>query len=151
MIEKLRSHLKSDKGFTLIELLVVIAIIAILVVIVVAAINPLERLRDASDRGAAGNIRSAGTLVSTCITQEVAENSPIADIYTTTDADDGCGNAANLGSYGTVPAGVTFTANAAINNICATAANAGGHFTPVTFNSSTGATSDPRTAAGACL
>src|SRR3989344_9244905 len=69
MIDRLRSHLKSEKGFTLIELLVVIAIIAILVVIVIVAINPIARLNDARDRTAASNVRSTGTLVSTCITK----------------------------------------------------------------------------------
>ena len=68
MLEKLRAHLRKSEGFTLIELLVVIAIIAILVIIVVVAINPVQRLQDASDRRAAANTRSAGTLVSTCIT-----------------------------------------------------------------------------------
>ena len=72
MKEKLLSILKNrrdDKGFTLIELLVVIAIIAILVVIVVVAINPVQRLNDAADRTAQSNVRSAGTLIGTCITQ----------------------------------------------------------------------------------
>ncbi len=68
MIEKLKSHLRGRKGFTLIELLIVIAIIAILVLIVVVAINPAQRLRDASNRTAASNVRSAGTLISTCVT-----------------------------------------------------------------------------------
>lgn len=68
MIRKLKSHLRSKKGFTLIELLIVIAIIAILVLIVVVAINPAQRLRDASNRTAASNVRSAGTLISTCVT-----------------------------------------------------------------------------------
>ena len=68
MIEKLKSHLSNKKGFTLIELLIVIAIIAILVLIVVVAINPAQRLRDASNRTAASNVRSAGTLISTCVT-----------------------------------------------------------------------------------
>ena len=75
MKDKLLSILKErkdKKGFTLIELLVVIAIIAILVVIVVVAINPVQRLNDATDRTAASNARSAGTLISTCITQELA-------------------------------------------------------------------------------
>ncbi len=69
MLKKLQSHRKSARGFTLIELLVVIAIIAILVVIVVVAINPAERLREAADRAGASNARSAGTLLSTCITR----------------------------------------------------------------------------------
>lgn len=68
MIEKLKSHLRSKKGFTLIELLIVIAIIAILVLIVVVAINPAQRLRDADNRQAASNVRSAGTLIGTCVT-----------------------------------------------------------------------------------
>jgi len=69
MIEKLRSHLKSEKGFTLIELLVVIAIIAILVVIVIVAINPIGRLQDAANRRAASNVRAAATGVAACLTQ----------------------------------------------------------------------------------
>lgn len=70
MIDRLRSHLKSEKGFTLIELLVVIAIIAILVVIVVVAINPAERLREAADRRALANVRASGTLLTSCVTRQ---------------------------------------------------------------------------------
>ncbi|HSX58525.1 MAG TPA: prepilin-type N-terminal cleavage/methylation domain-containing protein [Candidatus Saccharimonadales bacterium] len=76
MIDRLRSHLKSEKGFTLIELLVVIAIIAILVVIVVVAINPVERLRESTDRAAAANVRATGTLLSACMTKVLSLSTP---------------------------------------------------------------------------
>lgn len=72
MIDRLRSHLKSEKGFTLIELLVVIAIIAVLVVIAIVAINPLQRIRDGQDRAARSNVRSTGTLVATCMTRALS-------------------------------------------------------------------------------
>lgn len=155
MIDRLRSHLRSEKGFTLIELLVVIAIIAILVIIVLVAINPLERLRDASDRRASSNVRSAGTLVSTCITKEIELNTPLANIYSTTNAN-GCANPTRLATYGTPPpttgAGAVALSVSATTpqNICALAANGGGH-NAVSWNSSNGVTSDPNTAAGTCL
>ena len=117
MLEKLRAHLKKSEGFTLIELLVVIAIIAILVIIVVVAINPVERLNEANDREAASNARSAGTLIGTCVTQELAAGNDT----------DSCDDAAGLNAYGNVPAvieaGVTgkiHSDGAAIpSNICA--------------------------------
>lgn len=99
MKDRLLARLKSRKGFTLIELLVVIAIIAILVVIVVVAINPVQRLNDATDREAASNARSAGTLISTCITQEL--------VATGGDANNcilGVGTA--LDTYGNMPSSV---------------------------------------------
>lgn len=71
MIDRLRSHLKSEKGFTLIELLVVIAIIAILVVIVLVALNPLQRIQDANNRSAASRVRQAAIGVETCLTREL--------------------------------------------------------------------------------
>ncbi len=71
MIDRLRSHLKSEKGFTLIELLVVIAIIAILVVIVLVAINPLERIREANTQSAASNSNQIGKAVAACITKSL--------------------------------------------------------------------------------
>ena len=110
MIERLRSHLRTQKGFTLIELLVVIAIIAVLVLIVVVAINPAERLREAADRTAAANVRSAGTLIETCITRNngdltACNTGPLIE--------------AAAGGDGNVPAGVTISANATDTNVCA--------------------------------
>ena len=102
MIDRLRSHLKSEKGFTLIELLVVIAIIAILVVIVIVAINPVERLNEANDREAQSNVRATGTLISTCITSSLGNNGPGAPACETAAEING---AANIN--GTVPAPVT--------------------------------------------
>lgn len=71
MIDRLRSHLKSEKGFTLIELLVVIAIIAILVVIVLVAINPLQRIKDANTRSGGSNAQQIGTATAACITKSL--------------------------------------------------------------------------------
>ncbi len=99
MIDRLRSHLKSDKGFTLIELLVVIAIIAVLVVIVIIAINPIERLAEAADRRAASNVRSVATSVEACLaanaedftqcnTSTLLTNSPNQFVRNTTLVDD---------------------------------------------------------------
>lgn len=148
MIEKLRSHLKSEKGFTLIELLVVIAIIAILVVIVIVAINPAERLREAADRRASSNVRSAGTLISTCITKQIEAGVADATVYS--NAANGCANATTLGTYGTVPpsagaTGTTITANGGNTQVCADAQGRSG--TWFWFQSSTGAvtsvTADP--------
>lgn len=136
MIDRLRSHLKSEKGFTLmnkfvksnkgftlIELLVVIAIIAILVVIVVVAINPVERLREASDRRAQSNVRSAGTLISTCVTKELSLTPPGALL--------GCIPGGTLGTYGNVPANVDIEVdNGGADDICATQeGRAGTYFT----------------------
>lgn len=112
MTEKLRSHLRSEKGFTLIELLVVIAIIAILVVIVIVAINPVQRINDANDRQASSNVRSTGTLLSTCVTQELAAGN----------AYEPCGAAgAPLSTYGNPANGVTLGAGAVAgdNDVCA--------------------------------
>ncbi len=118
MIDRLRSHLKSEKGFTLIELLVVIAIIAILVVIVVVAINPVERLREASDRRAAANTRSAGTLISTCITRALSGAGATA---TLTDCESI--NAVNAVGEGNWPATASYAddnvAGTPPTNICA--------------------------------
>lgn len=116
MIEKLKSHLRSKKGFTLIELLIVIAIIAILVLIVVVAINPAERLRQADDRTAASNARSAGTLIGTCVTL-AAGDLTLCDTAT---------EVAALGE-GNVPADTTINANAGSTNICAWSLGRAGH------------------------
>jgi len=118
MIEKLRSHLKDRQGFTLIELLVVIAIIAILVVIVIVAINPVQRLADAADRKAASNVRSTGTLLATCATQELSKGNtyePCSPSPASTTA------TAILNGYGTAATGVTMYQGAAAgdNDICA--------------------------------
>ena len=144
MIEKLRSHLKSDKGFTLIELLVVIAIIAILVVIVVVAINPVQRIKDANDRSSSANVRSVGTLISTCVTDKLSKGVGGAGSATgvySTDAANGCANTTVLGTYGTVPGGLTIKKDDTATNytvVCAYAANAAGSGT-VSFNTTTGA------------
>jgi prepilin-type N-terminal cleavage/methylation domain-containing protein len=112
--EKLRSHLRSKEGFTLIELLIVIAIIAILVLIVVVAINPAERLREAADRRASSNVRSAGTLISTCVTRALSQTPP-----GTLDACDTQLEIEALGE-GNVPAAVTINDDGATpaGNIC---------------------------------
>lgn len=152
MIDRLRSHLKSEKGFTLIELLVVIAIIAILVVIVIVAINPAERLREAADRRAAANVRSAGTSISVCITKEIENN---RDPYRDTD---GCDTAGTLDDYGTVPpstgaGAVTIERNAAETQICAEALGRTSNPSPgwwVQFQSATGAVTDQITANPTC-
>lgn len=64
---------KGSGGFTLIELLVVIGIIAILVLLVIVAISPVQRVRDAKDSVASSNVRSAGSLISTCVTIAAGE------------------------------------------------------------------------------
>ena len=113
MKEKLISKLRDQKGFTLIELLVVIAIIAILVVIVVVAINPVERLNEANDREAQSNVRSTGTLISTCITKELELSGVLPD---------DCDTPGDLATYGNVPGAVTVAASAGTTgdgvNIC---------------------------------
>jgi len=109
----------SSRGFTLIELLIVIAIIAILVVIVIIAINPAARINDSKDRQAASNVRSAGTLLSTCATHQITVS---AGIY------EPCGPSpasttptATLNTYGTAPANVKLYQGAAAgqNDLCA--------------------------------
>ncbi|OGY25436.1 MAG: hypothetical protein A2134_01405 [Candidatus Woykebacteria bacterium RBG_16_39_9b] len=72
---------KSQKGFTLIELLVVIAIIAILVVIVLVAINPAARIRDANDRRAASDVRSVGSGVQACITDQLGKGTASTIVF----------------------------------------------------------------------
>ncbi len=114
MVRKLKSHLRNKKGFTLIELLIVIAIIAILVLIVIVAINPAERLRDAADRRAQSNVRSAGTLLETCITKELSEI-PSGTV-------EGC--AVDTGSngydqYGSIPTSVVVDPGAGTEDVCA--------------------------------
>ena len=119
MIEKLRSHLRNNKGFTLIELLVVIAIIAILVAIVIVAINPVQRLADASDRTAASNVRSTGTLVTTCITQRLAAGDNAATVYGA--ANSGCAliTSTTLLGFGTPASGVSIDTSAvAATDVC---------------------------------
>lgn len=96
MIEKLRSHLRSEKGFTLIELLVVIAIIAILVVIVIVAINPVERLNEAADRRAAANVRASGTLLATCVTRQLAAGGTVDDCDTEAEIEAAAGGDGNI-------------------------------------------------------
>ncbi|MEX0616792.1 MAG: prepilin-type N-terminal cleavage/methylation domain-containing protein [Candidatus Woykebacteria bacterium] len=95
MKDRLISKLRDQKGFTLIELLVVIAIIAILVVIVVVAINPAERLREAADRRAASNVRSSGTLLSTCVTRQ---NGNLDNCNSQTDVEAAAGGDGQLAS-----------------------------------------------------
>ena len=73
MMEKLRSHLKSEKGFTLIELLVVIAIIAILVIIVLVAINPIQRIADANRQASASSVNQIGKAVAACVTDRLGQ------------------------------------------------------------------------------
>ena len=122
-----------QKGFTLIELLVVIAIIAILVAIVLVAIDPVQRLRDAQDRTAASNVRSSGTLLSTCITQALVNKS--AKPYT--DCDE---KTTELASYGNVPSNVTVENNPAADDLCAVqqgSVGSPGHY--YVYKSSTGA------------
>ncbi len=117
----------------------VIAIIAILVVIVVVAINPVQRLRDASDQTAEGNVRSAGTLITTCITKELSNgNNP----YNGSFCADATGPGSTLANYGSIPpttgsAGVTIVANAGLSQIFAYSDNTGGSGN-VRFQSSTG-------------
>jgi prepilin-type N-terminal cleavage/methylation domain-containing protein len=118
--------LKKTKGFTLIELLVVIAIIAILVVIVIVAINPVQRLKDASNQAAEGNVRSAGTLIATCITKELSAGH---DPYTAAYCASAAGPGSTLATYGSIPpttggAGVTIIGTTA--QICAYSDNTGG-------------------------
>lgn len=112
MISKLKSHLRKEKGFTLIELLIVIAIIAILVVVVIVAINPVQRLRDAADRRASSNVRSAGTLIEACITSALSAT----PTGTLADCDDIAG--VNATGQGNVPTSVAISANAGVTNVC---------------------------------
>lgn len=117
MIEKLRSHLKSEKGFTLIELLVVIAIIAILVVIVVVAINPVERLNEAADRRASSNVRASGTLLSACVTRQLAAGGTVDNCDTEGEIE------AAAGGDGNIPDGTPATTvvdGAAATEVCIT-------------------------------
>lgn len=153
MIDRLRSHLRSEKGFTLIELLVVIAIIAILVVIVVVAINPAERLREASDRRAAANVRSAGSLITTCITKQIELTVADATIYSASGGAGSCTGSTGsaLSTYGTPPpitggGAVTIDGNGT-DNACAFAQGRSGSFW--IFNSNTGAVTTANAALGA--
>ena len=138
MKDKLLSILKQrkdEKGFTLIELLVVIAISAILVVIVVVAINPVQRLNDASDRTAASNARSAGTLISTCITQELASGGTPNNCVQ--------GNAV-VASYGNMPNDVLTVISGSVDSggaICAYQEGSSGSF--YVFSSLTGEVGAP--------
>ncbi len=138
MIEKLRSHLKSEKGFTLIELLVVIAIIAVLVVIVVVAINPLQRIRDGQDRAARANVRSTGTLIGTCGTRALsgALGNP-TDLSWCDDNTDVANN-----GQGNVPAGVTVVADTSTPTTDVCAAQQGSATNYYVFRHSTGATTE---------
>ena len=125
MIDRLRSHLKSEKGFTLIELLVVIAIIAILVVIVIVAINPVQRLNDASDRRAEANVRSTGTLLGVCVTARLSMM-PLPP-----NAIEDCGvNGVPLTTYGSVPDSVKvwFSNNPLSDDVCAVQQGSSDHY-----------------------
>ncbi len=118
-----------EKGFTLIELLVVIAIIAILTTIVIVAIGPVGRIKDSYDSSVVSNVRSAGTLISTCIIHELTVG---ANPYDSAHCADTSGPGADLTSYGNIPAssgpgGVTILSNSAGNQICAFADNPSGH------------------------
>ena len=139
MIEKLKSHLRSKKGFTLIELLIVIAIIAVLVLIVVVAINPVQRLQDASNRTAASNVRSTGTLIEACITVELSTNPPgtIADCDTPGELDP---------TYGNVPAGVTVLIGLGGTEVCAIDEGSANVFQR--YRTSTGEVDEPPSATG---
>jgi prepilin-type N-terminal cleavage/methylation domain-containing protein len=125
---------RKQRGFTLIELLVVIAIIAILVVIVIVAINPLRTLREARDRRNSSNVRSAGTLISTCIAAELGKNN---NPFTATTCASSAGPGTALDDYGNVPpssgdAAITIVAALDTNmnsrvQICAYSDNVGGN------------------------
>ena len=115
---------KKTKGFTLIELLVVIAIIAILVVIVIVAIDPVKRLNDARDRAAASDVRSTGTLISTCVTKHL-EGTPAGwEAACSTAA------AAEIVAVGNPASGLTWQTGLAAgdNNVCVYKEGATGHF-----------------------
>lgn len=105
--------MRKQRGFTLIELLVVIGIIAILVAIVMVAIDPVQRLNDARNRTAASNVRSTGTLISSCIVTALEGGSSNAFLD--------CDNnpAGELASYGNVPPDVTINSNDTANDTCA--------------------------------
>ena len=96
----------NQRGFTLLELLVVIAIIAILTAIVIVAINPIKRLNDASNRAAASNVRSTGTLISVCVSKRLSE-SPSETLEGCADP---AGSYAIISGYGTKPADVDLVA-----------------------------------------
>lgn len=123
MIDRLRSHLKSEKGFTLIELLVVIAIIAVLVVIAVIAINPIERINEGNDRSARANVRASGTLISTCITQSLATTGVGADDCENETEVEGLGDGnvpeGNDGTDDGIGEVIILTDAAAATNVCA--------------------------------
>lgn len=86
--------LKNQSGFTLIELLVVIAILGILAAIVLVGINPQQRIRDASEAAAEGNVRQVASAVEACVTDQLGKSTPAATIFTT--AAGGCGNSTFL-------------------------------------------------------
>ncbi len=134
MKDRLLAKLKDEKGFTLIELLVVIAIIAILVVIVVVAINPVQRLNDAADRTAQSNVRSAGTLIGTCITQALT---------VTGGSVDDCEDATEVEAIGqgNVPNDTNILANAPLATVvCSWQEGASGNFW--IYSSSSGEVAD---------
>ncbi len=112
--------IKQSRGFTLIELLIVIAIIAILVIIVVIAVDPVRILREANDRRNSANVRSAGSLISTCIAAELSEEN---DPFTVSSCASTSGAGSALSSYGTVP---PTTGDAAITIEAATDSNLNG-------------------------
>jgi prepilin-type N-terminal cleavage/methylation domain-containing protein len=151
VIEKLKSRLTKAEGFTLIELLIVIAIIAILVVIVIVAINPVQRLADATDRQAASNVRSTGTLVATCATQRLAAGDTATTVYGA--ANTGCAliTSTTLLGFGTPAAGTTIDPSAvAATDVCVSQQGATAGSAPHWYNYRF-ATSGTPTSAGAVL
>jgi prepilin-type N-terminal cleavage/methylation domain-containing protein len=144
MIDRLRSHLRSEKGFTLIELLVVIAIIAVLVVIVVIAINPIEQINKGRDRAAASDVRSTGSLVSACITEHLASNASGWSAACTPET------AAALLAQGTPAVDVEVdSAAAADTDACAWKEGRAGTFW--VYRHTTGQVTDQGTAPAACI
>ncbi len=145
MIDRLRSHLKSEKGFTLIELLVVIAIIAILVVIVLVAINPLEQIRKTNDRKWESLVTQVANGVNACITSELGKGTSETTVFNLTD---GCADKTFLqdAANNYISSGVDLTEVVlAVNgteSICGSidAGSNGGHTGYTSFNTGTGQT-----------
>lgn len=107
---------KDEFGFTLIELIVVIAIIGVIVTIAIVAIDPTARINASYDRTAQSNVRSTGTLISTCVTNELS--------FTPPQPYEPCGTAGvPLTNYGVVPAGVVIDQGFASgdNDVCVSA------------------------------
>ncbi len=149
MIEKLRSHLRKAEGFTLVELLIVIAIIAILVLLVIVALDPLERIRDANDRGAQNEVRSGAAAVAACITKEESSTPGAGFLVTgnciSANALQGAGYVSNAASLANLDEWVMAT-----DNICIGHENEGGH-ERVIWNFNTGQVTDAETAGNTCV